>query len=126
MAVKLSPVFQEAQLDSNGNPWVGAQLFTYTGGSSVKQTTYQDTVGTAHTNPIVLNSRGEPPAPIWLTTGVNYKFVLTSPSDSDPPVSPTRTIDGVTGVGDTATVTQDEWVAGPAPTYVSATQFTLA
>jgi microcystin-dependent protein len=125
MAVKLSPLYNEATLDSSGNPWSGAKLFTYTAGSTTKQTAYQDSAGSsAHTNPIVLNSRGEPPAAIWLTSGVSYKFVLTSPTDSDPPVASTRTVDNVSGINDT-TVAQDEWVSGPTPTFVSTTSFTL-
>ncbi len=127
MAVKLSPVFQDAQLDSNGNPYSGAKLFTYAAGSTTKQTVYQDSNGSsAHTNPIILNSRGEPPAPIWLTKGSIYKFVLTTPTDSDPPVNAIRTIDNVSGINDT-TVSLDQWIAsGLTPTYVSATSFTLA
>lgn len=125
MTVKISPLFNDAQLDSSGNPASGYKLFTYTASSSTKQTTYQDSAaGSSHTNPIVLNSRGEPPAPIWLTAGVAYKFVFTSPTDTDPPVSAIRSIDNVSGVNDTTTVL-DEWVAGPTPTFVSATSFTL-
>lgn len=125
MAVKLSPVFQDAQLDSSGNPYVGAQLFTYAAGSTTKQTTYQDSSGgSQHQNPIILNARGEPPAPIWLTAGQTYKFVLATPTDSDPPVGAVRTVDNVSGVNDTTT-TIDQWVSGPSPTYVSATSFTL-
>ena len=55
---------------------------------------------------------------------MSYKFVLTSPTDTDPPVASTRTIDNVSGVNDT-TVTSDQWVAGPTPTFVSTTSFTL-
>jgi hypothetical protein len=127
MAVKLSPVFNDAQLDSSGNPYVGAQLFTYAAGSTTKQTAYQDSAGlTQHTNPIVLNSRGEPPAPIWLTEGSTYKLYLTTPTDTDPPVTSVRVIDNIRGVND-ATVTIDEWISsGLTPTYVSATSFTLS
>jgi hypothetical protein len=42
MTVKLSPVFNDAQLDSSGNPYTGAKLFTYAAGSTTKQTAYQD------------------------------------------------------------------------------------
>jgi hypothetical protein len=126
MTVKISPIFNDAQLDGSGNPYTGAKLFTYTAQSSTKQTAYQDSAGiTGHTNPIILNSRGEPPAPIWLTSGVAYKFVLAAPTDADPPNSPIRTVDNIAGVNDT-TITLDEWIAGPSPTYVSATSFTLS
>ena len=127
MTVKLSPLFNDAQLDASGNPYSGALLFTYGAGGSTKQTTYQDQGQLAqHTNPIVLNSRGEPPAPIWLTEGSEYKFVLTIPTDTDPPVSAIRTVDDVSGVND-GTGLLDEWIAsGYTPTFVSATSFTVS
>lgn len=127
MAVKLSPVFNDAQLDSNGNPYSGAKIFTYAAGSTTKQTAYQDSGGiSSHTNPIVLNARGEPPAPIWLTQGQTYKFVLAAPTDTDPPATPIRTVDNVSGVND-ASISLDEWVtSGDTPTYVSATSFTVS
>lgn len=122
---KLSPVFNEAQF-IDGVPAVGAKLFTYVAGSSTKLATYTDDGGTVpQANPIILNARGEPDSPIWLAEGQAYKFVFTSSSDSDPPVSAIRTVDDVTGVGDNS-VSQDQWIdSGVAPTYVSATQFTL-
>lgn len=127
MAAKLSPIFNDAVLDSSGNPYSGAQLFTYAAGSSTKQTAYQDQAGTTpHTNPIVLNSRGEPPAPIWLTEGSEYKFVLTTPTDTDPPAAAIRTVDDVSGVND-GTGLQDEWIAsGFTPTFISATSFSVS
>lgn len=127
MAVNLSPVFNDAQLDSSGNPFSGALLFTYTAGSANKLTTYKDSAGgTPHANPIELNARGEPPAPIWLTAGNTYKFRLCLSTESDPPSTSVRDIDNVSGTNDT-TVTVDQWAAsGLTPTYVSATQFTLA
>jgi len=95
--VNLSPLFNDAQLDSSGNPYSGALLFTYAAGSSTKQNTYTSSAGTvAQSNPIVLNSRGEPTnGPIWLVDSQSYKFVLAGPSDTDPPASPIRTIDNV-------------------------------
>lgn len=125
--VNLSPVFLDAQLDSSGNPYSGAKLFTYAAGSSTKTNTYTSSAGSvAQTNPIVLNSRGEPTnGPIWLIAGTSYKFVLAGPTDTDPPGSPIRTIDNVVGVNDTAASAQSQWVAGPTPTYISATTFSL-
>jgi hypothetical protein len=125
MAVKLSPVFNDAQTDSAGNPYSGAQLFTYAATSSTKQTTYTENTGSiSQANPIILNSSGFPSSPIWLTAGSTYKFVLAPANDTDPPASAIRTIDNVSGVNDTTSVV-DEWVAGPTPTYSSATVFTL-
>jgi hypothetical protein len=126
MSVKLAPIFNDAQF-INAIPANGALLFTYAAGSSTKQNTYTGIDGlTAQANPIVLNSRGEPASPIWLTAGQTYKFVFAPSTDSDPPVSPIRTIDNISGVNDTA-LTIDQWISpGLTPTYVSATQFTLA
>lgn len=122
---KLSPVFNWAEL-INGIPATGAKVFTYAAGSSTKQNTYTDEGGlTANPNPIILDARGEPPNDIWLTEGQSYKFVFTASTDTDPPTSPIRTIDDITGVGDNS-VTLDQWVdSGVTPTYVNATQFTL-
>lgn len=122
---KLSPVYNEAQF-INGVPANGAKVFTYAAGSSTKLATYTDEAGTTpQANPIILDARGEPSSPIWLAEGQAYKFVFTSSTDSDPPTSPIRTIDNVTGVGD-AVDSFDQWTdSGVSPTYVSATQFTL-
>lgn len=122
MAVKLSPIFNDAQLDSSGNPLTGGKLYTYAAGSSTPQTAYQDSAGaTPHTNPIVLNSRGEPPAPIWLTSALTYKFDLQTAASVS-----IRTVDNISGVNDTS-VSLDQWVSsGLTPTYVSGTSFTLS
>jgi hypothetical protein len=122
---KLSPVYNWAEF-INGIPANGAKVFTYAAGSSTKQNTYTDSGGlTANSNPIILDSRGEPPNDIWLTEGQLYKFVFTASTDTDPPTSPIRTIDNISGVGDNS-VTLDQWVdSGVTPTYVSATQFTV-
>jgi len=128
-AVNLSPVFNDAVLDANGVPYVGAKVFTYAAGSTTKQNTYTSSAGSvAQSNPIVLNSRGEPTnGPIWLTDGSSYKFVLAAPTDSDPPSSPIRTIDNVSGVNDIAAAAQSEWVSsGLTPTYVSSSSFSLS
>lgn len=123
---KLSPIGNNAQF-INGVPANGAKLFFYAAGSSAKQTTYTDEAGLVpQTNPIILDSRGEPSQPIWLTEGLDYKVVFTSSTDTDPPVSPIWDIDNVTGINDSS-LTIDQWVnSGVTPLYVSATQFTLS
>jgi len=125
MSVRLAPVFNNEQF-INGLPASGGLLFSYAAGSSTKLTTYTDSTGvTPQANPIVLNARGEPASPIWLTSGLSYKFVFSPSTDTDPPTSPIRTIDNITGINDSST-TIDQWVvSGLTPTYVSATQFTL-
>lgn len=125
MTVKLWTNVPQQFLNNSAGLLSGGKLFTYAAGSSTKTTTYQDSAGvTPHTNPIVLDTNGRLPAEVWLTSGVSYKFVLTSSTDTDPPTSALQTWDNLAGINDT-TVTLDQWVAGPTPTYVSATSFTL-
>jgi len=125
MAYYLSPVFQDAQLaTSTGIPLVGGKLYTYLASSTTPATVYQDDAGgSSHTNPIILNARGEPPAPIWINGGQAIKFALHDAADV-----PIRTIDDVTGVGDPTGITNtvSEWTTfSYAPTYVSASSFTV-
>lgn len=128
MTVKLSPIGNDAPfLDASGIPLNAGQLFTYLAGSvSTSQTTYTDSAGTVpNANPIVLNSNGYPASggnvvEIWLTSGVAYKFVLKTSAGVT-----VWSRDNISGVND-ATLTIDQWVSGAAPTYVSATSFTLA
>lgn len=125
MAYYFSPIGNGvAFVDSSGNPLSGAQLFTYTAGSSTKATVYQTNAGTAHANPIILDANGRPPAAIWLTGGVSYKFVLAPSNDTDPPAAAIYTWDNVSGINDTS-VSIDEWVSGTTPTFVDANTFTL-
>ena len=126
MAVKLSPIGNDAPfMDANGDPASGYFIYTYTAGSSTPQTTYTTAVGNvSNANPIELNAAGYPSSGasvvgIWLTEGVSYKFVLETAAGS---VIWTR--DAITGINDSSSA-QDQWVSGPAPTYVSATSFTL-
>lgn len=130
MAVKQLWTTPPQFVDANGDPYSGALLFFYAAGSSTKQNTYTDSGGgTACDNPITLNSSGYPAvsgvivAP-WGTVGQTYKIGLAAPGSSDPPASFLWTEDSVSPINDTA-LTIDQWVAGAAPTYVSATSFTL-
>lgn len=128
MAVNCSPFGPKPQfLLADGTPAVGNKLFFYVAGSvNTKQNTYTDsTGGVANTNPIVLNALGQPTTQIWFTAGQSYKVVFAPSTDTDPPTSPIWTIDNLVGINDTS-VSIDQWVVGPAPTYVSATSFTLA
>jgi hypothetical protein len=103
----------------------GYKLFIYLAGTTTKATTYQETTGTANTNPVVLNSRGEVPYGVYVAAGSTYKLVLAPSTDSDPPVAAVWTRDNLSGTNDT-TVTVDQWQAsGFTPTYVSATSFTV-
>ena len=74
--------------DSAGNPASGYRLFFYQAGSTTKLSTYNSSTGlSANTNPITLNSRGEPSVEIWGTVGQSYKIVLANPGSDDPPSS---------------------------------------
>lgn len=126
MAVNLSPIGNDAPfVDSSGNPASGYSLYTYTAGSTTPENTYTTSAGSvANANPIVLNSSGYPASggnvvQIYLTAGVSYKFVLKDGSGNT-----IWTRDNISGINDT-TVTIDQWVSGPAPTYISATSFSL-
>ena len=85
MAVLLSPVGGAAAqfLDNNGNPLLAGKLFTYVAGTTTNQATYTSSSGvTPHTNPIILDAGGRVPGgEIWLTDGLQYKFVLKTSTD---------------------------------------------
>lgn len=101
----LSPLPIQKFFDNSGNPMVGGLLFTYTAGTSTKVATYTDDGGlTQNTNPIVLDYRGE--CRVWLDPSVSYKFVLSPPGDSDPPVRPIWTVNNITALADSQTIGQ--------------------
>ena len=98
MAVNLSPIGNGAQYFSVGGlPLSGGFLYTYTAGTSTPQPSYTTSSGAiANTNPIILDAGGRPPAEIWLTAGVAYKFVLTDALGT--PIGPA--LDNISGIGD--------------------------
>jgi hypothetical protein len=128
MSVFLSPIGNGiAFSDTSGNPRNGARIFTYNTGSSTKATTYTTSTGlTPNSNPITLNADGYSPQQIWLTGGMIYKFLLAPPGTDDPPSSSINSWDGISGINDASLNPASEWTSGPTPTYVSATQFTVA
>lgn len=66
-------------LDS-GLPNAGGLIYTYEPGTTTPKTAYQDqSLSTAHTNPIELDANGRPPAPIWFDG--ETKFVVTTSAD---------------------------------------------
>lgn len=122
MSVKLSPLFNSQVVTLTGAPASGWKIYTYQAGSSAPLATYTDSTGTIpQSQPIVLNSLGFPTnGQIWLTSGQNYKLVLTDANDVVQ-----KTEDNISGVNDTTT-TVDEWSdSGLTPTYVSATSYTV-
>jgi hypothetical protein len=86
MAVNLSPVGGVAAqfFDNDGNVLSGGKIYTYSAGTSTPATTYTSSNGSiAHSNPIILDSAGRvPTGEIWLTDGINYKFVLNNSSNT--------------------------------------------
>jgi hypothetical protein len=114
--------------NTSGTPSVGDKLFFYIAGTNTKQTTYTDSTGTvANTNPIVLNSLGQPSTEIWFTAGQTYKAVWAPSTDTDPPTSAIRSWDNLRGINDpitAATVTEWTLTSGIA-TYISATSFSV-
>ncbi len=132
MARKINLASITPFLDTNGDPYVGAKLFTYqSGAGTTKITVTQDLDGlTNHTNPIILNASGYPAdgsgnaQAIWQDEGDVIKLVLAPSTDTDPPASIIDTWDDLPGINDASTIT-DEWQTGSTPTFVSTTQLTL-
>src|SRR6266436_4123363 len=123
MAVKLSPIFVAQQFfTSAGLPLSGGKINTYLAGTTTPQSTFTDSTGvTPNANPIILDSAGRYSNQIWLTAGLNYKFVLTDSSNNV-----ILTEDNISGVNDTTSGVNSEWLPQSTPTFVSGTSFTVA
>src|SRR4030095_14343980 len=103
------PTFQWE--NTSGQPAVGDKVFFFQAGSNTKVNTYTDSTGnTANTNPVILNALGMPPNEVWWTSGQLYKVVWAPSTDTDPPTSPIRTWDNLSGIGDVAALVVSEWV----------------
>lgn len=128
--VNFSPIGNDAPfVDSSGNPLTSGELYTYTAGSATPEATYTTSAGSVqNANPIILGSNGYPSSggnviAIWLTQGVNYKFLLKNSAGTT-----LWTRDNVSGINDPTAFSAagDQWVAsGLTPTYISATSFSL-
>jgi Pectate lyase superfamily protein len=82
--------------DNDGVPLSGGLLYSYTAGTTTPATTYTTSTGSiANSNPVVLDSAGRVNE-IWLTAGVNYKFVLKTSGGVT-----LGTYDNIAGVNDT-------------------------
>ena len=121
-SVKLSPLFNDAQLDNNGLPLSGGMVYWYLAGTTTPVIVYTESSGsTANTNPVILNTRGEPVQPIWLQTGKVYKAIIT-----DSIGNLIRTVDNISGINDTSIAVISEWVLySGAATYISGTSFSV-
>lgn len=81
MTVNLSPLAGAAWqfFSAAGLPLTDGKLYTYAAGTTTPLATYTSVSGiTANSNPIILNSAGRLANEVWLTSSVNYKFVLTT------------------------------------------------
>ena len=120
MAVNLSPLGGAGAqfFTDNGVPLTAGLIYTYQAGSSTPQPTYTSSSGvTLHSNPIVLDSAGRVPGgEIWLTDGVDYKFVL---NDSDDVLI--ATYDNIPSLSTTIDAANVTYTAP----YTAATQETL-
>lgn len=77
MANRLPSIFQQF-LTADPNVREGSLLYSYAAGTSTPLSTYTDkdlTPGLENTNPIVLDSLGQPPSAVFLSN-VGYKFIL--------------------------------------------------
>jgi len=89
--------------DTNDVPLVGGLVFTYDTGTTNKQTVWKDKAKVAaHTNPIILDNRGE--AEIWYDGTID--LVPAPVGDTDPPSSPLDTVVGLESSIDQVSVAQ--------------------
>lgn len=80
MSTELLPNIRSRFCDANNVPLAGGKLYTYEAGTTVPLATYTDQAATTpNTNPIILDDNGE--AVIFITSGVQYKFVLKDAND---------------------------------------------
>lgn len=94
MPYALSPLPKYQYVDRNGDPLSGGKVHTYAAGTTTPLASYSDDSGTANSNPVILAVDGT--ATIYLTTGTEYKFVIT---DADDVLIYTQDNIAVTGIG---------------------------
>jgi hypothetical protein len=111
MTVNLSALAGAGQqfFDDNGSPLTGGKLYSYAAGTTTPQATYTSASGsTAHSNPIVLNAAGRvATGEIWVTAGINYKFVLKTSTDTT--IATWDNITGINGTGITSNASSVEY-----------------
>jgi Pectate lyase superfamily protein len=129
MAVQL-PNGKNQFFDASGNMLAGGRLYTYAPGTSTPKAAYTTSAGdVAHTNPIVLDSRGE--AAIYWTGA--YDVVLRTSADSliwgperlEEPASGATFTDFVADLADTSTVGNGDALVGVKRTAANAVGMTL-
>lgn len=120
-AAYLMPPPKAQFFDNNGNPCASCRIWAYDSGTTTLKNTYTSSAMTvANTNPIVLNSRGEPTYGIWLSG--EYSIKLTTAAGTT-----IWTVPNVVGIQDLSAIDiSSRWQASYAPTYVSTTSFSVA
>lgn len=95
----VAPAPKHQWFDNNGDACSSCLLFSYTAGTSTKESTFSDSaLSSANSNPATLNAAGRLTGGLFLNPGTSYKFILAPANDTDPPASPLWTIDNVQSV----------------------------
>lgn len=68
--------FDPQFFQNDGTVASGCKLYTYATGTTSLLTSYQTQAGTAHTNPITLDTAGRVQPALWLTAGLEYRLRL--------------------------------------------------
>lgn len=119
-----SPILNAWQgFTPSGLPLANGFVQTYQAGTTTPLNTYTTSVGNVpNANPISLLADGRTPQEIWLDSAFAYKFVIL-----DALLNQIATYDNIVGIDNTVPAALTEWVLyAPAPSFVSATTFTLA
>lgn len=119
----ICPIFNAAtQFTNQGVVLAGGKIQVYLAGTTTATDTWTTSaLAVKNTNPIVLDSAGRLPNPIWLQAGIAYKFVLQDSTGASVGIP----YDNVSGTND-PTVASTLWTpTNITPTYVSATSFTM-
>jgi hypothetical protein len=123
MVASISPDPRLQFFASDGLFLVGGKLYTYAAGTTTPLATYTSSSGgTANTNPVILNSRGE--ASVWLGSS-QYKFVLKDANDVEIWTQDNLQT-GANADGSNATGTWPISITGNAATATTATYATTA
>lgn len=112
MGYYLAPIGNESQTATSGAPLSGGKIYTYAAGTNTPKATYTDnSSGVQQNNPIILNTYGLPPSPIWMLGGQMLKFVF-----QDSAGNLIRTIDFVAGENDPTFAASATFLSGVAGT----------
>lgn len=125
MSGTLSPIPSKfwTFVDADGVPLAGYKLYTYAADTTTPATTYTTIAldpASVNTNPIILDSAGRPPQPIYLPAAT-FKYILTTPTGS--PLSPYLTEDNIpsTGLASVTVGSTVNWLGGDPNSPITAT-----